>query len=109
MKKPLILCTVFSAIALITFAQVAPKTIENVQVTATADLKADEVKFYVHEFTLDRQLTLAVEARKASGVLVDRTLVKLTAAQVKTWVNDADPDAWLKNHVLSVVGLTVKK
>jgi len=105
MKKIILLVSILTAsFALAQEAQVQRES--KVLVSPTADLKGSEVRWTVREFGLDRKLTLNVEIRNAGGNMVDKKVVTLTAEQVKTWVNDADPDASLQATVLAAVGLS---
>ena len=106
MKKLLILAAV---LATLTVVAVAPPVTELTVATQTnQDLNATSVRITMSACHMDRTCTLNAEARNTGGTIIDRQMIALTAAQVKTWVDDADPDAWVKAYVLTAMSLTAE-
>ena len=119
MRKQPTIATLFACITLaalfacITIAAVPPTaalpvTELTISTQTAPNLNADSVRITMSAFHMDRTATLNAEARNSGGTIIDRQLIALTAAQVKTWVDNADPDAWVKAYVLTAMGLTAE-
>ena len=106
MKKLLLLTAVLVSLAVV--AVDPPVTELTVATQTNQDLNATSVRITMSAFHMDRTCTLNAEARNAGGSIIDRQLLALTAAQVKLWVDDANPDAWVKAYVLTAMGLTAE-
>jgi hypothetical protein len=106
MKKLILLAAVLASLAVVA---VAPPVTELTVATQTnQDLNATSVRITMSAFHMDRTCTLNAEARNTGGTIIDRQKLAMTAAQVKTWIDDADPDAWVKAYVLTAMGLTAE-
>ena len=106
MKKLILLAAVLASLAVVA---VAPPVTELTVATQTnQDLNATSVRITMSAFHMDRTCTLKAEARNTGGTIIDRQKLAMTAAQVKTWIDDADPDAWVKAYVLTAMGLTAE-
>lgn len=93
------------AAAVISLAAFAASDI-TVNTAPSASLNGSSVRLTIVGFDIDRTAKLNVEVRSADGTIIDKRTVALSAAQVKTWVNSVDPDAWIKSAALLEVGLT---
>lgn len=108
MKKYILILTAVLGVCALADQLVAPMREIVVPTNRHVNLNADSIRITVSEFTLDRQVLLNVEKRGTNDVIIDRELIRMTPAQLASWVNAGNPNAFLRTFILNRLNLTEK-
>jgi hypothetical protein len=97
----LMLIGIIAATFVLTQAVLAQVREGTFSVKPNANISAATIRVTSGELFLNRTASMNVETVNTNGVIIDRTTVLLTTAQLRAWMNSTNATADLKKFILN--------